>query len=270
MLTFYVTHMNTHMQTQTQRPPISQEQLQLIKHTVARGASNDELKLFMIIATRAGLDPFTKQIHYVKRGAQGTIQTGIDGYRAIAERSGSLAGIDDPIYDTETESHPNKATVKVYRIVNDQRVEFSASARWNEYVPSPGQDFMWRKMPYLMLGKVAEALALRKAFPNDLSGIYTDAEMEQAATENSFDGANYESVPDLDGNPEQQPITPNNTRTVSPSETQMRTIEKLMKQKGYSEQALHDEGFPPLSELTGGRAGTASKVIDWLIKAKRS
>lgn len=158
----------------------SPEQVDLIKKTVALGSTTDELKLFLTVAKRSGLDPFTKQIHFVKRGGRVTIQTGIDGYRAIAERTGTLAGIDDAIFDTEAESHPNKASVTVYRVVGGMKVPFTASARWSEYVPQSGQDFMWKKMPYLMLGKVAESLALRKAFPNDLSGLYTNEEMAQA------------------------------------------------------------------------------------------
>jgi phage recombination protein Bet len=165
------------------KQPYSQEQIELIKNTVAKGATNDELKLFFVIAARTGLDVFTKQIHFVKRGGQGTIQTGIDGYRAIAERTKTLAGIDDAEYDSEDQAHPKKASVTVYRLIEGQKVSFSASARWDEYVPQAGQDFMWKKMPYLMLGKVAEALALRKAFPNDLSGLYTHEEMEQAGSE---------------------------------------------------------------------------------------
>lgn len=172
--------------------PYSQEQIELIKRTVAKDATNDELKLFLIVASRSGLDPFTRQIHFVKRKQKqkdgsylevGSHQTGIDGYRAIAERTKTLAGIDDPIYDSEDQPYPNKASVTVYRLIDGVKSSFTASARWKEYVPQAGQDFMWRKMPYLMLGKVAEALALRKAFPNDLSGLYTHEEMAQADNE---------------------------------------------------------------------------------------
>ncbi|GEM_PF-2341149 len=162
------------------KSPYTEEQIRLIRNTVARGATDDELKLFLYTAVRTGLDPLTKQIHFVKRGGQATIQTGIDGYRAIAESKGELAGIDDAVFDTETEPHPNKATVTVYRLVDGRRVSFTASARWAEYAPSGTRSFMWNKMPYLMLAKCAEALALRKAFPSDLSGIYTDEEMAQA------------------------------------------------------------------------------------------
>lgn len=156
------------------------EQVELVKKTVALDASDSELALFLTVAKRSGLDPFTRQIHFVKRGGRVTIQTGIDGYRAIAEKTGQLAGIDDAEFDTETEKHPNKASVTVYRLVEKQKVGFTASARWAEYVPASGQDFMWKKMPFLMLGKVAESLALRKAFPNNLSGLYTTEEMAQA------------------------------------------------------------------------------------------
>jgi len=157
---------------------LSAEQIDLIKSTIAKDATDDELKLFIYTATRVGLDPMAKQIHFVKRGGQMTIQTGIDGYRAIAERTGTLAGIDDAIYDDDKGIHPNKASVTVYRLVGGQKVSFTASARWNEYNQPSG--FVWKKMPFLMLGKCAESLALRKAFPNDLSGLYTNEEMAQA------------------------------------------------------------------------------------------
>lgn len=111
-----------------------------------------------------------------------TIQTGIDGYRLIADRTGLYAGNDDAIYEGKDDSHPIKATVTVRKIVHGEARAFTASARWSEYAQSfngkPAD--MWKKFPYLMLAKCAEALALRKAFPQELSGLYTHEEMQQA------------------------------------------------------------------------------------------
>jgi len=185
------------------QPKLTNEQIELVKKTVAVGVSDQELQLFLYTCARVGLDPLTKQIFCISRkkknpdGTWGTtmsIQTGIDGYRAIAERSGTLAGIDDAVFDDETQAHPNKASVTVYRMVEGNRVPFTASARWSEYCQmkdvydgnkKTGKQEpagLWSKMPYLMLGKCAEALALRKAFPHDLSGVYTHEEMMQADT----------------------------------------------------------------------------------------
>lgn len=183
------------------------DQVELIKNTVAKGATDDELKLFLYTATRTGLDPLTRQIHFVKRWDSklqrevGAIQTGIDGYRAIAERTGDLAGIDDAVYE-EGETGPEKATVAVYRIVKNIRVPFVASARWNEYAPrGSNKAFMWDKMPYLMLGKVAEALALRKAFPLNLSGLYTQEEMAQSDNTPIVEVPKVEPVIQIDETP---------------------------------------------------------------------
>ena len=162
----------------TEELTLAGDQLDLIKRTVAKETTDDELQLFLYTCRRTGLDPLTKQIHCVKRKGQMAIQTGIDGYRVVADRTGKYAGNDDPIFDSE--ERPRKATVTVYKIVDGQRCAFSATARWDQYFPGDAQGFMWKKMPHLMLGKCAEALALRKAFPQSLSGIYTHEEMEQA------------------------------------------------------------------------------------------
>lgn len=165
------------------------EQVELIKRTIAAGATHDELQLFLYQAKRTGLDPLSRQIHFVKRKDKGTIQTAIDGYRLIANRTGKYAGSDDYLFDEgipqylhmiAERGNPATATVTVYKMVNGSKVGFSATAAWSEYFPGDAQGFMWRKMPYLMIGKCAEALALRKAFPAELSGIYTNEEMQQA------------------------------------------------------------------------------------------
>lgn len=172
-----------------QRPTYTSEQVRLIKDTICRGSTDDELKLFVSQCERTGLDPFARQIHAVKRWDSTlrrevlSIQTGIDGFRLIAERTGAYAGNDDPVYDVENADHPGKATVTVWKFVNGQRIPFSRSARWNEFVQTKKDGEVtrfWAKMPYLMLGKVAEALALRAAFPQELSGLYTTDEMGQA------------------------------------------------------------------------------------------
>jgi phage recombination protein Bet len=152
---------------------------------------DEDLLLFLYTCKRTGLDPLTKQIYAVYRwdSRQGkevmTIQTGIDGMRLVAQRSGKYAGQDDVEYmpKDEADEHPTKASVAVYKQIGGTRVSFAASARWSEYIQKDkkGKPMgLWTKMPYLMLGKCAEALALRKAFPNELSGIYADEEMTQA------------------------------------------------------------------------------------------
>lgn len=160
----------------------NESQVALIKTTVARGTTNDQLALFLYTCKKTGLDPLAKQIHCIvrqtKNGPVMSIQTAIDGYRLVADRSGKYAGNDDPVYDNEIT--PTKATVTVYKIVSGVRCQFTATARWSQYYPGDLQGFMWKKMPHLMLGKCAEALALRKAFPAELSGIYTNDEMAQA------------------------------------------------------------------------------------------
>ena len=142
--------------------------------------TNDQLEVFLLAAQRYDLNPIANQIYPQVRGQNMTITTGIDGFRLMADRTKCYAGNDDPIYDDE--ENPRKATVTVYKIVNGARCPFTASARWEQYFPGEKQGFMWKKMPHLMLGKCAESLALRKAFPAELSGIYTQEEMQQAKT----------------------------------------------------------------------------------------
>lgn len=147
--------------------------------------SDIEMDVFMGAAHRYGLNPLANQIYPQIRNDGKTgdramvIATGIDGYRTLADRTGCYAGNDDPVFD-DPDGPPKKATVTVYKVVGGVRCPFSATARWDQYVPNEKMAFMWRKMPHLMLGKVAEALALRKAFPAAMSGIYTTEEMEQA------------------------------------------------------------------------------------------
>ena len=177
----------------------------LLIRTICPEATPDELELFIHACRRTGLDPFMRQIYAIKRQGKMVIQTGIDGYRLIADRTGKYAGNDDPMF-VEGPRFPEKATVTVHKIVCGASRPFTASALWEEYYPGDGREgFMWRKIPHVMLGKVAESIALRKAFPAELSGVYTDAEMDQAGS------VNDEPPPPRNNNGPTQPTVPRAT-----------------------------------------------------------
>lgn len=171
---------------------LSRDQLELVKRTVASGATDDELRLFIHDCQRRGVHPLDRLLHFTKRGGKYTPITSIDFMRSRAAETGEYAGNDDPKfkYGDPDAQHPTEATVTVWRLVQGQRCEFTATARWGEYYPGKTLGFMWEKLPHVMLGKVAEALALRKGFPHQLAGLYETSEMDQAK-----DGAGTERIP---------------------------------------------------------------------------
>jgi phage recombination protein Bet len=162
------------------------EQTQLIATTIAPGCSSDELRLFAYACQRTGLDPFSKQIYAIKRGGKMTIQAGIDGLRAIAERTGELDGShtewcgDDGQWSDVWISAKPPAAAKTTIWRKGSSHPFTGVARFADYNAGQG---LWSKMPAAMIAKCSEALALRKAFPANLSGVYSTDEMEQQAIE---------------------------------------------------------------------------------------
>lgn len=159
------------------------DQIDLIKRTIAPDATDNELALFLSQCQRTGLDPFSRQIYFIKRGGKGSTQVSIDGFRVIAERSQEMDGQEVAWCDEHgtwtdvwlQKDPPAAARVLVYRKGCSR--PFPGIAKWAEYRDTGP---MWTKMPANQLAKCAEALALRKAFPHQLSGLYTPDEMAQA------------------------------------------------------------------------------------------
>lgn len=162
----------------------NEKQEAALKQIGLANAPKAELAVFLHFAQRTGLDPFARQIYMIERGGRYNIQASIDGLRIVAQRSGEYAGqvgpywcgIDGEWTDVWLENTPPVAA-KVGVLRKGFNEPLWGVAKFDSYnANSP----IWKKMPDTMIAKCAEALALRKAFPNDLSGIYTTEEMEQA------------------------------------------------------------------------------------------
>jgi len=172
----------------------SRSQIDLIKRQVAKGVTDDELQLFLYQCARTGLDPLSRQIYALERREKVgndwvkrmSIQTGIDGLRLIAERTGRYAPGPETTYEYDSAANLRKATAYIKKLTADGTWHIvSASAFWDEYVAlkqdgTPTK--IWNEKRHVMLGKCAESLALRRAFPAEMSGLYTSEEMDKANT----------------------------------------------------------------------------------------
>jgi len=151
---------------------------QLIRDNfVPKNAPKDMIEAFLALARHRGLAPEEKHVYLIERGGKWTIQTGIDGFRLIADRTGTYAGSDPAAYTYHPDGSVESATVTVWKLVQGQRCPFGATAYVDDYTTGK---LLWASMPRVMVAKVAESAALRKAFPAQLAGVYEASELDQA------------------------------------------------------------------------------------------
>lgn len=220
----------------------NQDQVELIKSSICKGASNDELRWFLYQCARARLDPFARQIYWIKR-KDGTAFTlvSIDGFRLIAQRSGEYDGQVGPDWADENgtwhsiwlaEDAPAAARVGVLR--KGSKNPTWGVARFDSYAPRyKNGDLIgnWATMPDVMIAKCAEALALRKAFPQDLSGLYSGDEMQQAIPDAHRELLDKENMGGREG-----PITEGeqHKREVASDSNADTVIEKMQSMKDHN------------------------------------
>lgn len=188
--------------TKTAAPlaPHHPKDLETIKRTLAADLTMQEFDYFIALCRHEGVDPFKRQISPIvfykndpeKRNVQ--YHTTIDGLRARAARSGVYLPSEKPVefeYSTDELDSPTNpaglilARCYVKRYSHGEWHEIVGEARWHEYAPlysKSGKQHLkggkWADAPRLMLGKCAEAQALRRAFPDELAGLYGREEVD--------------------------------------------------------------------------------------------
>lgn len=172
------------------------QHMQVVRDAYCAGASDAEFMVLWLSAKSRGLDPIKRQIHFVCRwdDMRGkdvwASQVSIDGFRALAEGTHVYAGQDEPEIEYKPDGSIKLARVRVYRsdvFVNPHDPKsglrpFVGRALFDEFKQTKrggGLSYMWQKMPENQTSKCAEAAALRRAFPEPLSGLYVPEEMPE-------------------------------------------------------------------------------------------
>jgi phage recombination protein Bet len=156
--------------------------LRVVREQICKGYSEADTAHFIEVCRATGLNPLLRLIYPIQRQGKMTYHVSVDGLRLMAARTGAHAGTDEVEYGPEVAGYPSWARCTVYRIVHGIRCPFTATVRWTEQVQTDREGRplgMWAKMPYNMMAKAVESLALRKAFPQDLASPEpTEADQE--------------------------------------------------------------------------------------------
>jgi len=222
------------------------QMIHTLKATVAQGLNEPEFRLFAEHCKSTGLNPFKKEVWAIKAGGRLQVMTGINGFLAIANNHPQFDGMETEV---DNDENPTRAVCRVYR--KDRSIPSEGVALMKEY---GGQTPIWRKMPRVMLTKVAKSIALREAFPQELNGLYTAEEMPA-----EFD------VPQARQQPAPQTQAPKPDVYIAETEVEPETPEGVYHYKIYPKM----ENFTQLKQIikdAGGKWNASGKC--WTLQTE--
>ena len=232
------------MKLETSNTPLNsfrhfdQEKIEVIKNTVAKGADNNELEMFLHLAKQYNLDPLNKEIWFIKRakkqkdrsgvwdykrlpsgevdytGAETTIMTSRDGYLKIAHQHPQFSELNSMEIRENDDFHYNALTKEIRHNITAKRGRITGAwamckredmapafihVDFMEYKNAVGKSQTWDKYPSAMIRKIAEVIVLKRQF--NISGLVTAEEMQ---SEFSLD--HVEEIREVKDITPQQPI----------------------------------------------------------------
>lgn len=185
-----------------QQPTLNftEEQVNLIKNNVARGATEDELRIFLYLANQYNLDPFKREIWFAKYGNQTNIMTSRDGYLKFAQTSHEFGGLISFVVHEGDAFEIDAGEYKITHKFGTKRGKIiGAWARCDRKGKKPFISYVsfeeynqnnpiWKKYPSAMIQKVAEVFVLKRAF--GINGLVTKEEIGDPLSVQSSENLN--------------------------------------------------------------------------------
>lgn len=234
----------------------SRDQIELVKRTVAKGSTDDELQMFLYLAQKYGLDPFRKEIWFIKRAkknadgkydyenAESVIMTSRDGYLKIAQSDPDFDGVKSFVVkegdhfeiDAMTDQVVHRFGMKRGKIMGAWAIAYHKKRKpvicFVEFDEYKGTGPIWSKYPSAMIQKVAEVFVLKRQY--SINGLVTQEEIETNIPEapRVIEGSKPQQLPS--GQKERAQNDPN----APCSDKQRKAVYGVAKGKGLADEQI--------------------------------
>ena len=234
----------------------SKKEIKTLKNTVAKDANEDEFRMFMALAKRYGLDPFNKEIFFWKIDGKPTIMTSRDGYLKIADRHEEYDGLVSDVVRKNDNFRRKKDDIDHEygtdrgKIIGAYALVYRTDRSYPVYVFAPYEEYnaktkAWNQYPSAMTLKVAESMALKRAFT--VSGLVSKEEMQ---------------VTRLEEESEPEDVTPD--RDIKKKSSGQEKLNKSNKKKKEKKDNKLSNREKEIKELIAGNKKLKKELYDYL------